>query len=261
MGYKILPFLLLLLACSNNEHKAPTVENSSAAATEMTEASTVETVMEETNFSTLYELAKTNKEVAANLRLIRHLRDSLYSEEKLKNIPSAALPPAWAVTIYSDKNFGGAAQNLGYIGDLCWREESLTIPRSSLSSIKVPFGMNATLFGRWDCALKLTDLAPVENRLLPEDLNDKTRSIKILNKSVFFTAIRGSAHGSLFDINKRFKIPDGYTVKWQEATRAGDAKWRAWIANDSFYIRISVTGPGMFGPASWCGVDAWLEKK
>lgn len=176
------------------------------------------------------------------------------TEEMINKIPNSDLPPNTYVTIYEHINFGGASMNLD--GEMCYREENITLPKNSISSLKVPFGMNATLYGNWECRNKLLDYPPADYKFVGPTLNDLTRSVKVLRKSIFYAGNGNAVNGGDYQIKEKFKIAPGYTVKWTELTKAGEASWDAGIRNDSFYINIQVNNT-----SSWCGVGAWYEKK
>lgn len=196
--------------------------------------------------------------------LLQKLADSLFALYPVTTPASAALPPDYAVTIYQHRDFQGVSNKLGYIGELCWREESLGIGTGglALSSLKVPFGMSATLSGHWACeGHTLRTCGPGDFTYVGDNINDKTRSIKVHNVSIFYTACASNVVGNIFNIHESYPIPPGYTVKWVETTKNGKAKWSARIENNKFFIDIWVSGDGsLFGASSWCGVNAWLEK-
>ncbi len=158
-------------------------------------------------------------------------------------------------TIFQDADFGGAYQSL-QPGK--YRGENLSFGEYQVSSLKVPFGLNVTLFHNWECyGDKLGDFSPGGYAYVGDDLNDKTRSVEVLDQSIFYTSCNSVTYGNAFDIDQTFDIPTGYLISSvKELTKAGNADWNYQINGNSFKIHIHVEGGNN---DAWCGVAVQLK--
>lgn len=200
------------------------------------------------------------------------------------------------VTIFEHENYHGRSQELP-IGE--YNLEQITIGNDTLTSLKVPFGLGAQLF--WDRDFRGTDIILEfgEHANVGPWWNDKTSSIKILNRTVFFMStddpsvpgsipamfdgvfigIKASSDGSIdpiikllpADKDKRFfktlkaRIPDGRTFSINEATQNGKTENRAgWTYSFDETSRILtvvlfVKPRELFGTRNWIGVEIKLS--
>lgn len=150
--------------------------------------------------------------------------------------------------LWEHKDCKGAHLDLG-VG--AYRAENLGSFEYKTSALEVPLGLNVTLFGHWACDPKdkLHDYHPGKWDYVGDDFNDRTRSVVVLPKSIFYVADNGGFNW----INETHPIPAGYDLFCDEET-CNKGSWGVWIENGST-LRIHVDHGG-----GWCGVAVTLKE-